>query len=45
MNSKPISVVMATYNGVQFLQEQLESILQQTIQPAEISVCDDGSID
>ena len=45
MNSTPISVVMATYNGVQFLQEQIESILQQTIQPAEIIICDDGSID
>jgi glycosyltransferase involved in cell wall biosynthesis len=45
MNSIPISVVMATYNGVYFLQEQIESILQQTIQPNEIIICDDGSTD
>ena len=45
MNSVPISVVMATFNGVQYLQEQIESILQQTISPAEIIVCDDGSVD
>ena len=45
MNSIPISVVMATYNGAQFLQEQIESILLQTIQPSEIIICDDGSVD
>ena len=45
MNSIPISVVMATYNGANFLQEQIESILQQTLQPSEIIICDDGSID
>jgi glycosyltransferase involved in cell wall biosynthesis len=45
MNSIPISVVMATYNGVYFLQEQIESILQQTIQPSEIIICDDVSTD
>lgn len=45
MNSVPISVVMATYNGMPYLQEQIESILQQTMLPAEIIVCDDGSVD
>ena len=45
MNSIPISVVMATFNGVDFLQEQIESILQQTLQPTEIIICDDGSTD
>lgn len=45
MNSTPISVVMATYNGVQYLQEQIESILHQTIPPHEIIICDDASDD
>ena len=45
MNSKPISIAMATYNGERYLQEQIESILHQTVQPAEIIVCDDGSLD
>jgi glycosyltransferase involved in cell wall biosynthesis len=41
----PISVVMATYNGKRFIHEQLESILAQTMLPAEIVVTDDGSTD
>lgn len=41
----PISVVMATYNGSRFLQEQIESILAQTLPPSEIIVCDDLSTD
>lgn len=45
MNSTPISVVMATYNGVQYLQEQIESILHQSLQPDEIIICDDASDD
>jgi glycosyltransferase involved in cell wall biosynthesis len=45
INSIPISVVVATYNGAYYLQEQIESILQQTLQPYEIIVCDDGSTD
>ena len=45
MINTPISVVMATYNGVHFLQEQIESILQQSMPPFEIIICDDGSID
>ena len=40
-----VSVAMATYNGEQYLEEQLDSILNQTIKPAEIIVCDDGSTD
>ncbi|OIR07044.1 putative glycosyltransferase EpsE [mine drainage metagenome] len=44
-NSIPISVVMTTYNGGRFLQEQIESILSQTLQPDEIIVCDDHSTD
>ena len=40
-----ISVVLCTYNGQQFLQQQLESILAQTLLPCELVVCDDCSTD
>jgi glycosyltransferase involved in cell wall biosynthesis len=40
-----ISVAMATFNGARYLQEQLESILGQTIVPREIVISDDGSED
>ena len=40
-----ISIAMATYNGEEFLEKQLDSILQQTIQDFEIVVCDDHSQD
>ena len=40
-----ISVVMATYNGERYLQEQLESICNQTYQPDEIIISDDHSSD
>ena len=40
-----ISVVMCTWNGVRFLQEQLDSILDQTYPVREIIVQDDGSTD
>lgn len=40
-----ISVVMATYNGEQFLRKQLDSILQQTLAPKEIIIVDDCSQD
>jgi len=40
-----ISVVMATYNGESFLEEQLESLVDQTRMPDELVVCDDGSTD
>lgn len=40
-----ISIAMATYNGANFLQEQLDSFLSQTRQPDELVVCDDGSTD
>lgn len=40
-----ISVAMCTYNGEKYLLEQLESIAAQTIKPAELVVCDDGSTD
>ena len=40
-----ISVALCTYNGEKFLSEQLESILQQSVKPNEIIICDDGSKD
>ncbi len=36
---------MATYNGGQFLREQLESIYSQDLVPDEVVVSDDGSTD
>ena len=43
--SMRISIAMATYNGANFLQKQLDSFLSQTRQPDELVVCDDGSSD
>ncbi|WBV59572.1 glycosyltransferase [Chryseobacterium camelliae] len=40
-----ISVAICTYNGEQYLAGQLDSIIQQTVKPAEIVVCDDRSED
>jgi glycosyltransferase involved in cell wall biosynthesis len=40
-----VSVAMATYNGEKYLEEQLDSILSQTLKPSEIIVCDDQSTD
>lgn len=42
---KPVSVVLALYNGERFLQQQLESLLPQIDQIQEIVVSDDGSQD
>ena len=36
---------MATYNGAKYLKEQIDSILNQTIQDFELVVCDDCSKD
>lgn len=40
-----ISIALCTYNGASFIQEQLESILNQKILPDELIICDDGSKD
>lgn len=40
-----VSVVLATYNGAQFISEQLHSIASQTTPPTELVVCDDASSD
>jgi glycosyltransferase involved in cell wall biosynthesis len=40
-----ISVVMATYNGALFLEDQIVSIIRQDFPATEIIVCDDCSTD
>lgn len=40
-----ISVALCTFNGAEFIEQQLESILTQTLLPSEIVVSDDGSTD
>jgi glycosyltransferase involved in cell wall biosynthesis len=40
-----ISIAMATYNGAQHIREQIDSILNQTIQDFELVICDDCSQD
>ena len=40
-----VSVAMCTFNGAAFVREQLESMLAQTVLPAQIVVSDDGSSD
>jgi len=43
--SAPYSVALCTFNGAEYLSEQLTSILEQSVPPGEIVVCDDGSTD
>jgi len=40
-----ISIAMCTYNGEQFLKEQIESFLNQSRLPDQLVICDDGSTD
>ncbi|ADY12221.1 glycosyltransferase [Sphaerochaeta globosa] len=40
-----ISVALTTFNGSQYIYEQLFSLLNQTRQPDEVVICDDCSID
>lgn len=40
-----VSVVMATFNGARFVEQQLASLAAQTLRPAELIVSDDGSED
>ena len=44
-NMKYISIALCTYNGAQYLQQQLDSIADQTLLPGELVACDDGSTD
>lgn len=45
MNDVGVSVAMCTFQGEQFLEEQLATIAGQTRPPDELVVCDDGSTD
>ena len=40
-----VSVALAAYNGERFIAEQLQSIADQTLQPSELVIADDGSTD
>jgi len=42
---KTIGIVIATYNGERYLQEQIDSIFSQSLQPNKIIVVDDCSTD
>jgi glycosyltransferase involved in cell wall biosynthesis len=43
--SNTVSVIVPVYNGAKFIAETLETILAQTISPAEVIVVNDGSTD
>jgi glycosyltransferase involved in cell wall biosynthesis len=45
MTTPLVSIVIATFNGAAYLEEQLESIITQTYPNIEIIASDDGSID
>lgn len=45
MDSALVSIIVCTYNGEQFLEEQLESVIHQTYPNLEIIISDDNSTD
>ena len=45
LNQKYIAILMATYNGEKFIQEQIDSILAQTYQNFVLYIRDDNSKD
>lgn len=45
MDNIKISVVIASYNGANYIEEQLDSIRNQTLPPDELMICDDCSTD
>lgn len=45
MNTKKVEILLATYNGAQYLREQLESIVNQDYEDWVVTACDDASTD
>lgn len=45
MNKPKIDILLATYNGEKYLEEQLESIINQTFKEWKLYIRDDGSKD
>lgn len=45
MNNYSVSVVLATYNGEDYIHSQLLSIVEQSISPTEVVISDDCSTD
>ena len=45
MKPLSVSVAMAAYNGAAYIGEQLSDLAAQTVLPAEVVICDDGSAD
>lgn len=45
MEEKTITVVMPVYNYARYLEEALDSLMEQSVKPDEIIVVDDGSTD
>ena len=45
VKTKPVEILMATYNGSFFLREQIDSILEQTDENWHLTISDDGSED
>lgn len=46
MENRPlVSVILCTYNGEKFIEQQVDSILRQTYSPVELIISDDASTD
>ncbi len=45
MEKKEYTIILATYNGERFIEQQLDSLRLQSIAPKEVLIVDDGSTD